>query len=68
MKDISHNQDLIEIKKLATEVFNSENMANQWLTSHNFSVGDTPLSLLNRENGAKEIKKILTAIAYGGVV
>ena len=68
MKDISVTQDLIEIKKLTAEVFGSEDKANQWLTSYNLSVGDTPLSLLNTENGANKIKKILNAIAYGGVV
>ena len=66
MKDIFVSQNLIEIKKLAVEVFNSEDMANEWLTSYNLRIGDTPLSLLNTENGANEIKRMLAAIAYGG--
>ena len=63
MKDISATKDLEEIKELAIEVFNSEDMANQWLSSYNIRIGNTPLSLLNTECGADEVKRILAAIA-----
>lgn len=66
MEDMFVAKDLVEIKKLAIEVFGSEDMANEWLTSYNLSVGDTPLLLLNTVNGSNEIKITLGAIAYGG--
>lgn len=62
----TENQDLIEIKKLAQEVFGSQDKANEWLKSYNLRIGDTPLSLMAKENGPSEIKRILAAIAYGG--
>ena len=68
MKNTSVTQNLIEIKKFATQVFNSQDMANQWLTRYNHIIGDTPLSLLNTGNDSNEIKKMLATIAYGGVV
>ena len=67
MEFISVTQDLIEIKKLSVEASDTEDIADHWLNSYNFLIGDTPLSLLNVENGANEIKKILSSVAYGGV-
>ena len=64
----TYETDLIAIKKIALEVFNTEKMANQWLNSFNSSIGDTPISILNTQNGVDEVKKILSAIAYGGVL
>lgn len=64
----TYETDLIAIKKIALGVFNTEEIANQWLNSFNSSIGDTPISILNTQNGVDEVKKILSAIAYGGVV
>ncbi len=66
MEFSTENQDLIEIKKLAQKVLGSQDIADEWLNSFNLRIGDTPLSILNKENGAGEVKRILAAIAYGG--
>jgi uncharacterized protein (DUF2384 family) len=33
----------------------------------NLALGESPLSLLDTDAGADEVRKILAAIAYGGV-
>lgn len=52
----------------AEKVFGSSDMARDWLTKKNAALGDSPLSLLDTEIGAGEVRKVLSAIAYGGVV
>lgn len=52
----------------AAKVFGSSDMARDWLTEKNAALGDTPLSMLDTETGAVEVRKVLSAIAYGGAV
>ena len=56
------------IEDEAEKVFGTYDMARDWLTRMNASLGDTPLSMLDTETGAGEVRKILSAIAYGGAV
>lgn len=56
------------IENEAEKVFGTSGMARDWLTKINASLGDTPLSMLDTETGAGEVRKILSAIAYGGAV
>lgn len=56
------------IENEAEKVFGTSDMARDWLTKMNASLGDTPLSMLDTESGAGEVRKILSAIAYGGAV
>lgn len=56
------------IEDEAEKVFGTSDMARDWLTKVNASLGDTPLSMLDTETGADEIRKILSAIAHGGAV
>lgn len=56
------------IESEAEDIFGSQEVATQWLTSRNHALGDAPLTLLDTEIGANEVKKVLTAIAYGGAV
>lgn len=56
------------IENEAEKVFGTSDMARDWLTKMNVSLGDTPLSMLDTETGAGEVRKILSAIAYGGAV
>lgn len=56
------------IENEAEKVFGTSDMARDWLTKMNASLGDTPLSMLDTETGAGEVRKILSAIAYGGAV
>lgn len=55
------------IEEEAKEVFDSEEVAKRWLLEPNLALGDSPLSLLDTGTGADEVRKVLAAIAYGGV-
>ncbi len=54
------------IENEAEKVFGTSNMARDWLTNKNAALGETPLSMLDTETGAGEVRKVLSAIAYGG--
>lgn len=55
------------IENEAEKVFGASDMARDWLIKKNTALGDTPLSMLDTETGAGEVRKVLSAIAYGGV-
>ena len=57
-----------ELKKLATETFGHEKIASSWLKSNNLLLGMSPNEWLKLDRGADEIKRILNAIVYGGVI
>ena len=57
-----------EVKKLAIETFGDEKLASSWLKSNNLALGMSPNSWLKLDRDADEIKRILNAISYGGVV
>lgn len=56
------------IEDEAVKVFGGDERARLWLTTRNVALGEAPLSLLDTETGAGEVRKVLSAIAYGGVV
>ena len=56
------------IENQAEQVFGDAEKAKNWLTQKNLALGDTPLSMLDTETGAREVRKALGAIAYGGTV
>lgn len=56
------------IENEAEKVFGVSSMARDWLTKNNAALGATPLSLLDTETGAGEVRKVLSAIAWGGAV
>lgn len=51
----------------AKEVFGSPESARRWMLEANLALGEAPLSLLDTDTGADEVRKTLAAIAYGGV-
>lgn len=55
------------IEAEAEQVFGSSESAKRWLLSSNLTFGESPLSLLDTDAGAGEVRKALSAIAYGGV-
>lgn len=57
-----------ELEALAIETFGSKAMADAWLNRENFVLGATPISMAGTDSGLMEVKKILSAISYGGVV
>lgn len=56
------------IEREAAGVFGSPELAKEWLTGKNLALGEEPLMLLDTETGAEEVRRVLSAIAYGGVV
>lgn len=51
----------------AEEVFADPVLASRWLAAENLALGGAaPLSLLDTEIGAREVAKVLAAIAWGG--
>jgi len=59
---------LAEVQELAIETFGSKTMADEWLNCKNFALGATPISLAESEAGLLEVKRVLGAISYGGIV
>lgn len=59
---------LSEMESLAIAAFGSKSKADTWLNKENLILGATPISLANSDSGLLEVKKILSAISYGGVV
>jgi len=56
-----------DITRLAEETFGGQEAARQWLTNPNLALEEaTPLSMLDTEPGAGEVRRILSAINYGG--
>jgi putative toxin-antitoxin system antitoxin component (TIGR02293 family) len=67
----SESERLARIAMIDTEaeaVFGNEDTAKAWLLQNNLALGDTPLSMLDTETGAHEIRKMLSSITYGGVI
>jgi putative toxin-antitoxin system antitoxin component (TIGR02293 family) len=55
------------IESEAEAVFGSADLAKRWMLEPNVALGEAPLSFLDTDTGADEVRKILAAIAYGGV-
>lgn len=56
-----------DVIRVAEEVFGGRPAATRWLKMPNVALGDaTPLSMLDTEPGASEVRRILSAISYGG--
>ncbi len=56
------------IEDLAEKVFGAASLAREWLTRKNAALGESPITLLDTETGAGEVRKVLNSIAYGGTV
>jgi len=56
-----------DITRMAEETFGGREPATQWLKTPNLALDRaTPLSMLDTELGAGEVRRILSAINYGG--
>jgi putative toxin-antitoxin system antitoxin component (TIGR02293 family) len=57
-----------DIVRMAEETFGGRTSMARWLKTANLALGGaTPLSMLDTEPGASEVRRILSAIDYGGV-
>jgi putative toxin-antitoxin system antitoxin component (TIGR02293 family) len=60
---------IAEVTRIAEETFGGPTAAAQWLTTPNLALENaTPLSMLDTEPGANDVRRILASITYGGVV
>jgi putative toxin-antitoxin system antitoxin component (TIGR02293 family) len=56
-----------DITRMAEETFGGRAAATRWLSTANRALaGATPLSMLDTEPGAAEVRRLLSAIDYGG--
>lgn len=56
-----------DITRMAEETFGGREPATQWLKRPNAALaGATPLSMLDTEPGAGEVRRVLSSINYGG--
>ena len=57
-----------DIARMAEASLGGRDAAVRWLQTPNLALGDvTPLSLLDTEPGAREVRRVLSSIDYGGV-
>ncbi|MEN0107741.1 MAG: antitoxin Xre/MbcA/ParS toxin-binding domain-containing protein [Pseudomonas sp.] len=60
---------IASITALATDVFENSSQAIAWMTRANVALGgEAPLSLCDNDISAKQVRRVLRAIEYGGVV
>ena len=58
-----------DITRTAEQTFGGREAATRWLKTPNIALtGATPLSMLDTEPGALEVRRILSSIDYGGVL
>ena len=54
------------IEAEAEDVFGTPEKTKSWMLKNHMTLGNTPLSLLDTDIGANEVRRVLNAIAYGG--
>lgn len=54
------------IEAEAEEVFGTSEKAKSWMLKNHMTLGSAPLSLLDTDIGATEVRRVLNAVAYGG--
>jgi putative toxin-antitoxin system antitoxin component (TIGR02293 family) len=59
---------LAELEAFASDVFDSEQAAHDWLKTKHSMLGESPIDAASSSYGAQHVREILTAIKYGGVV
>lgn len=59
---------LDELQALAIETFGSITKVDTWLHKEKLILGATPISMAESNTGLIEVKKVLSAISYGGVL
>ena len=54
------------IEAEAEEVFGTPEKTQSWMLKNHMTLGNTPLSLLDNDIGADEVRRVLNAGAHGG--
>ncbi len=59
---------IADVTRMAEETFGGREPATRWLKTPNLSLrGSAPLSMLDTEPGAAEVRRVLSSIDHGGV-
>ena len=58
---------LAEIARLAENAFGDSASAREWLVMPNLALGAPPISLIDTEAGAAQVRRALAVIEHGGV-
>ncbi|MEO6436990.1 MAG: MbcA/ParS/Xre antitoxin family protein, partial [Tepidisphaeraceae bacterium] len=56
-----------DIARRAEQTFGNAKAAREWLMAENLALGGTPLSLIDTEAGAAQVRRILGTLDYGGI-
>ncbi|HBM06579.1 MULTISPECIES: MbcA/ParS/Xre antitoxin family protein [Pseudomonadaceae] len=60
---------LKDVQDLAEQVFEDRALASEWMARPNLALGgNSPVISCSSVRGAQEVRRVLWAIAYGGVV
>ena len=54
------------IEAEAEGIFGTPEKTKSWMLKNHMTLGNTPLSLLDTDIGANEVRRVLNAIAHGG--
>lgn len=63
-----YNERIAQIESEAEQVFGNSEQARMWLQKKNIALGSSPISMLDSDAGANEVRKVLASITHGGVV
>jgi putative toxin-antitoxin system antitoxin component (TIGR02293 family) len=55
-----------DIARRAEHTFGNAKAARDWLTAENLALGGSPLSLIDTEAGAAQVRRVLATLDYGG--
>lgn len=61
-------QNVAKIRSLAIDTFGSESVAESWLQQYHALLGAAPIVVAESSSGFIEVRKMLSAINYGGAV
>jgi putative toxin-antitoxin system antitoxin component (TIGR02293 family) len=56
-----------DIARRAEATFGDAKAAREWLTAANLALGAPPISLIDTETGATQVRRALATLDYGGV-
>ncbi|WP_080890597.1 MbcA/ParS/Xre antitoxin family protein [Pseudomonas stutzeri] len=60
---------LSDVQDLAEQVFEDRSLASEWMAKPNLALGgNTPVSCCASIHGTQQVRRVLWAIASGGVV
>lgn len=66
--DSNAAENLALVRALAIDAFGSKSAAESWLNQYHVLLGAAPIVAAESSSGFIEVRKILSAISYGGAV